>query len=78
MGIGFKTLTEVEMREEFANMLMIYGEKGAVALESHILGKGRNEMHQLLAYLFTRAASAEIANMKLNDKLKRLEETNAH
>jgi hypothetical protein len=65
---GFKILTEREMREEFADMLVIYAEKGAQGLESHILAKGRNEMHQLLAYLFVRATMAEIDKTKLQEK----------
>lgn len=66
----FRTPTESELRNEFADMLTLYAEKGQKALESYILGKGRLEMQHMIAYLFVRAASAEIENMRLVDKLK--------
>lgn len=69
---GFIAPTELEMRHEFADMLTLYAEKGQSALESYILGKGRLEMQHMLAYLFVRAASVEMNNMKLNERISEL------
>ena len=65
---GFQAKSEIELRNEYADMLVMYAEGGPEKVMTHILQKGRLEMQGLLAYLFVRSAKADIELFKLKEE----------
>lgn len=72
MGVQQK-FTDDELRQEYHKMISIMASgkpDWRNDLESHILQKGRTEMHHLIAYLFTKCILLSSDNIELQKQLE--------